>query len=82
MKVWVLARREISLAFRTPMGYVLLCVYALISGFVFVFLLSRYQAIGLETLQNPYGTLDSVVPISTESWLVQPYLSNISQILT
>ncbi|MBU1950089.1 MAG: ABC transporter permease, partial [Candidatus Eisenbacteria bacterium] len=81
MKIWTLARRELSLAFRTPIGFILLCVYSLISGFVFVLLLLRFQSIGLQALQNPYGTLDTVIPISTESWLIQPYLSNISQVL-
>ncbi|MBD3335902.1 MAG: ABC transporter permease subunit [Candidatus Eisenbacteria bacterium] len=81
VKIWYLARREMAMAFRTPLGYVLLLVYALIAGFVFVLLLMRFQVISTEALQSPYRTADLVIPLTAENWLVQPYLSNIAQVL-
>ena len=81
MKVWHLARREWSVAFRSPLGYILLAVYALLSGAVFLFFLERFRQASLRVAQSPYLVDDLVVPLTPDTWLVQPYVTNLAQIL-
>jgi ABC-2 type transport system permease protein len=81
LKVWYLARREFTLAFRTPLGYILAAVYALISGGVFIAFMERFRQASLRFQQSPFMIEDLAVPVTPEVWLVEPYISNISSIL-
>lgn len=81
MKVWHLARREFALAFRTPLGYILAAVYAAISGAVFIAFMERFRQASLSIQQSPFMVEDMAVPVTPETWLVQPYITNVASIL-
>jgi ABC-2 type transport system permease protein len=81
LKIWHIARREFLLAFRSPLGYILVCVYAAISGAVFVVFLNRFRSASLQIAQSPFLAQDMVVPVTPETWLVQPYVQNLANVL-
>lgn len=81
MRIWYLARREFALAFRSPLGYILLAVYAAISGVIFAVFLEHFREASLQIARSPFLVQDLVVPLTTETWLVNRYISNLANVI-
>jgi ABC-2 type transport system permease protein len=78
-EVWILAGREVKSFLRTPLGYAILSVYALVSGLVFVTLLFILRQQLLQATPMP-GT-PRPAAISLQLTLVAPYFYNVASLL-
>ncbi len=71
-KWWVVARREWQVAFQTPLAYVLLALWMLISGFMYVGLLVSSQSSDLSSLvQNMTVLILFMAPFLTMRLLAE-----------
>ena len=66
---WTVAKREFASFFQTPVGYVAVGMYALLSGLGFTFQLLMYAKISQSPTENGYGTVPNF-----EEWMLSPFL--------
>ena len=78
-EVWVLAGRELRSFLRTPLGYAILAVYALVSGLVFVTLLFILREQMLQATPMPGSP--RLPAVSLQLTLVAPYFYNVASLL-
>jgi ABC-2 type transport system permease protein len=52
--VWSIAKKELGLYFRSPVGYVVFFTFLLIWGFFFISALRWFNDVSLQAAQNPY----------------------------
>src|ERR1700682_1593882 len=73
MNTCVIARKELSSYFRSPIAYGVMCFFALITGFFF------YSAVEFLLLQRLHATeMGQAVPLNVNEWVVRNVLSNMS----
>ncbi|MCK6503003.1 ABC transporter permease [Myxococcota bacterium] len=72
-----IARRELDQYFATPMGWLLLCGFVLVTGFFFALMTTDYSVQASQAAFNPYMQ-DQV---NVNDWLVQPWFANTAVIL-
>lgn len=74
--VLAIARRELSAYFATPLGWVCLGAWVLITGFFFGWSMDLYSAVSLQTASTPFGD-----PIDVDAYLVAPFFGNWAVVL-
>jgi ABC-2 type transport system permease protein len=52
--VWSIAKKELGLYFRSPVGYVVFFIFLLIWGFFFISAIRWFNDVSLQAAQNPY----------------------------
>lgn len=67
--ILAVAKREFASFFQTPVGYVAVGMYALLSGLGFTFQLLSYARISQAPTENGYGTVPDF-----EEWMLSPFL--------
>lgn len=72
-----IARRELEQYFATPMGWLCLCGFVLVTGFFFALMTTDYSVQASQTAYNPYMG-DQV---NVNDWLIQPFFANTAVIL-
>lgn len=72
-----IARRELNACFATPVGWMCLCGFVLITGFFFALMTTEFSVQATQASFNPY-TKDSV---NLTDWLIQPFFGNTAVIL-
>ena len=74
--VLAVASREFKAYFSTPLGWVCLGAWLLITGFFFGWSMDLYSAVSLQTASNPFGD-----PIDLEAYLIAPFFGNWAVVL-
>lgn len=72
--IFAIARRETSAYFASPIGWISLCGFVLISGFFFVLMLVGYA---MQAAQAYGGQLDQM---NLNDWIIQPLFGNLGVI--
>ena len=75
--VWAIARRELMAMFASPIGWLCLVGFSLISGIFFALMTSEFSVMTAQAAYNPY-TAES---IDLGLWLIQPYFANTAILL-
>ncbi|MEY3210132.1 MAG: Inner rane transport permease YbhR [Pseudomonadota bacterium] len=75
--ILAIARRELSAYFATPVGWLALSAFLLITGFFFTALVSLYSMQSAEQAFSPYGAPD----MNLNEYLVAPFFGNTAIIL-
>ena len=52
--IWAITKKELGLYFRSPVGYVVFCIFLLIWGFFFTSAVRWFSDYILQAAQNPY----------------------------
>jgi ABC-2 type transport system permease protein len=73
--IWAIARRETSAYFTTPIGWICLCAFVVISGFFFFAMLLAYSDASAQAAFSPYGD-----QLNVDEWIVQPLFGNMAVI--
>jgi ABC-2 type transport system permease protein len=74
--VLAIARRELASYFSTPLGWICLGVWLVITGFFFAWSMDLYSAVSLQTASSPFGD-----PIDVDASLVAPFFGNWAVVL-
>jgi ABC-2 type transport system permease protein len=74
--VFTIARREFGAYFSTPLGWICLGAWLLITGFFFGWSMDLYSAVSLQTASSPFGD-----PIDVDAYLVAPFFGNWAVVL-
>ncbi len=72
-----IARREISGMFSSPVGWLCLVGFSMISGVFFALMTSEFTVMVAQAAYNPY----TAETIDLGSWLIQPYFANTAILL-
>ena len=72
-----IARRELEQYFATPMGWLCLCGFVLVTGFFFALMVTEYSLQASQAAFNAYQTEQ----MNVNDWLIQPFFSNMDVIL-
>lgn len=72
-----IARRELEQYFATPMGWLCLCGFVLVTGFFFALMTTDYSVQASQSAFNPYMQEE----MNVNDWLVQPFFANTAVIL-
>ncbi|MFZ5476378.1 MAG: ABC transporter permease [Myxococcota bacterium] len=70
-----IARRETAAYFTTPIGWICLCAFVVITGFFFFAMLLAYSDASAQAAFSPYGD-----QINVDEWIVQPLFGNMGVI--
>jgi ABC-2 type transport system permease protein len=74
MNVWAIFRKELRSYFASPIAYVVLTIFALISGYFFYSLLTFFSLNSMQASFNP-----ALAPsLNATEWIVRPLLRNIA----
>jgi len=76
-RAWAIYRREIAYFFNSPVAYAVITVFLLISGYIFYYLLARFNQLSVQLMQNPVAAMQ----MSLTQGVIQPLFGNISMIL-
>ena len=63
-----IALRELLAYFATPLGWISLAAWLLVTGFFFGWSMDLYSTVSLQTASNPFGD-----PVDLEAYLVTPF---------
>ena len=74
--VFALAMREFRAYFATPLGWVCLAAWLLVTGFFFAWGMDLYSDVSLQTASSPYGE-----PLDFEAYMVAPFFGNWAVVL-
>lgn len=74
MNVWAIFKKEIRSYFASPIAYVVLTIFALLSGYFFYSLLTFFSLNSLQASFNPALAQS----LNATEWIVRPLLSNIA----
>ncbi len=77
MKVWPIFKKEMRLYFTSPVAYVVLFIFLLISGYFFSSLFAFFSLISFQSAMNPALARD----LSVTEGVIRPLFSNVSVIL-
>ncbi|NOY27369.1 MAG: ABC transporter permease subunit [Oligoflexia bacterium] len=69
-----IARRELHQYFDTPMGWLCLCGFVLVTGVFFALILTDYSVQATQAGMNPYMTDQ----LSVNDWVIQPFFTNLA----
>jgi ABC-2 type transport system permease protein len=75
--IMAIAGREIRGYFATPVGWVVLCVFLILTGFFFASMISFYNMQAAEMAMSPYGGPE----LNLNDYLVAPFFANMAVIL-
>ncbi len=75
--ILAIAKRELQAYFATPVGWMCLCGFVLVTGFFFALMTTEFSVQAVQASFNPY-TKDS---INLTDWLIQPFFANTAVIL-
>lgn len=75
--IWAIATREVKAYFATPVGWLALCGYVFLTGFMFLWILVLYAMEAANMGMNPYGPPE----MNVDEWLVAPFFGNVGVIL-
>ncbi|RME20712.1 MAG: hypothetical protein D6798_19855 [Deltaproteobacteria bacterium] len=75
--ILAIARRELDQYFATPMGWLCLCGFVLVTGFFFALMTSDYAMQASQAAFDPY----SQGQINVNDWLIAPFFGNTAVIL-
>jgi len=76
--IWTVARKELSSYFHSPIAYIILTVFAVISGYFFVSILSLFVRQSLMAAQ--YAEMGQSVHMNVNEMVIRPLLMNVSVI--
>ncbi len=71
-----IALRELRAYFATPLGWISLAAWLLVTGFFFGWSMDLYSTVSLQTASNPFGD-----PVDLEAYLVTPFFGNWAVVL-
>jgi ABC-2 type transport system permease protein len=74
--VWTIARRELLVYFTSPIGYIVLAMFALVFGWFFVNALIIFSEVSAQAAMRP-----DMGALSVDQYIVQPTLGNFTVIL-
>jgi ABC-2 type transport system permease protein len=74
--VLTIARRELGAYFSTPLGWICLGAWLLITGFFFGWSMDLYSTVSLQTASSPFGD-----PLDVNTYLVAPFFGNWAVVL-
>lgn len=74
--VWTIARRELRVYFTSPIGYIVLAMFALVFGWFFVNALIIFSEVSAQAAMRP-----DMGGLSIDQYVVQPTLGNFTVIL-
>jgi len=74
--MFAIAAREFRAYFSTPLGWISLGAWLLVTGFFFGWSMDLYSAVSLQTASNPFGD-----PIDLEAYLITPFFGNWAVVL-
>lgn len=72
-----ISRRELDQYFATPMGWIFLCGFVLITGFFFALMTTDYSVQATQAAFDPYMSEQ----MNVNDWLVAPFFANTAVIL-
>ncbi|MGE4298713.1 MAG: ABC transporter permease [Desulfovibrionaceae bacterium] len=72
----LIARKDLCLFFRAPLGYLVLACFLLVSGYFFVASVSYYELVSIQLMQNP-----QLADFTPTEMVLAPYLQNAGVIL-
>lgn len=72
--IWAITKKELGLYFRSPVGYVVFCIFLLIWGFFFTSAVRWFADYTLQAAQNPY----SAQQINVNQMVLAPTFQNIT----
>ncbi len=74
--MYLIALKDVMVLFRSPLAYIILTCFLLVSGYFFSSMIRFYELFSMQMMQNP-GMAD----MSPMDMVVGPYLQNISVVL-
>jgi ABC-2 type transport system permease protein len=80
-KSWIIARREIASYFVSPIGYVAIAGFSVLSGWIFFNLLARYIQLTTFYLQMIFQNPDIVSRFNAQEMIIQPTYLNMTILL-
>lgn len=72
--IWAITKKELGLYFRSPVGYVVFCIFLLIWGFFFTSAVRWFSDYSLQAAQNPYYAQQ----LNINQMVLAPTLQNIT----
>ena len=75
MNTFTICRKEMNSYFRSPIAYIVMALWAVLSGFFFYFAMSFFVQRGIES-----SMMGQSFPMDVNEWVIRPVLSNISVI--
>ncbi len=75
--ILAIADREVRGYFATPVGWVVLCIFLILTGFFFASIVTLFSAQSAELAMNPYGGPD----LNVNEYLVAPFFGNVAVVL-
>ena len=72
--IWAITKKELGLYFRSPVGYVVFCIFLLIWGFFFTSAVRWFSDYSLQAAQNPYYAQQ----LNVNQMVLAPTLQNIT----
>lgn len=80
-KSWVIARREIASYFVSPIGYVAIAGFTVLSGWIFFNLLARYMQLTTLYLQMMFQNPEIMGRFNAQEMIIQPTYLNMTILL-
>jgi len=77
MRAWAIFKKELRLYFSSPIAYVVLAIFALVSGWFFYNVFAFYTLISMQAAMNPTMARD----LSVTEGVLRPLFQNISVIM-
>src|SRR6266852_7145085 len=75
MNTLTICRKEMNSYFRSPIAYIVMALWAVLSGFFFYFAMSFFVQRGIESTMTGQN-----FPMDVNEWVIRPVFSNISVI--
>ncbi len=75
MNILTICRKEMNSYFRSPIAYIVMALWAVLSGFFFYFAMSFFVQRGIES-----SMMGQSFPMDVNEWVIRPVFSNISVI--
>ncbi len=77
MRAWAVLKKEMRLYFSSPIAYVVLAIFALVSGWFFYNVFAFYALVSMQSAMNPMMARD----LSVAEGVLRPLFQNISVIM-
>ncbi|MGH7318970.1 MAG: ABC transporter permease subunit [Candidatus Rokuibacteriota bacterium] len=77
MRAWAVLKKEMRLYFSSPIAYVILAIFALVSGWFFYNVFAFYALVSMQSAMNPMAARD----LSVSEGVLRPLFQNISVIM-
>lgn len=73
----LIARKDLSILFRSPLAYLIMACYLAISGYIFTNLVTAFQTASFQLMQNPQANAIHTPTI----FIIPPFLQNSAMVL-